>query len=78
MEMDKLSKDVKYYVAHTGKTDKTSENNETLDKLAICLIKPRILNIYSEFAREQIQNKSTGMIDYTLEKLESLSLMLKK
>lgn len=63
--MDKLSKDFRYYVAHTGKSDKTFENNETLDKLAICLVKTRILNIYSEFARET-QNKSARAIDCTL------------
>ena len=35
----KLCKVIKFYVAHTGKTDKTSENNEIVDKLTLCLIK---------------------------------------
>lgn len=29
-----LSKDMEFYVTHTGKTDKTSENNEIVHKLA--------------------------------------------
>ena len=37
------------------------------------MFKSRIL----KFAREQIQNKSVRMIDYTFEKLNSLSLILK-
>lgn len=49
----KLCKVIKLYVAHTGKTDKTSENNEIEHTLASCLIKTRIL----KFARKQIQNE---------------------
>lgn len=49
--MEKLGKDIKFYVAHTGKTAKTSKNNEMVDKLASCLIKTRIL----KFAREQFR-----------------------
>lgn len=52
--MAKLSKNKTFYLAHTGKTDKMSENNEIVDTLTLCLIKIRILKI----AREQIQNKS--------------------
>ena len=55
----KLSKDIKFNTAHTGKTDKMSENNEIVDKLGSCLIKTRIL----KFAREQIQNKPARKID---------------
>lgn len=64
------SKDIGFYVVHTGKTDKTSKNHETVDKLVSCLIKTSIL----KFASEQIQNKSERMINYTSERLESLSL----
>lgn len=60
----KLCKVIKFYVAHTGKTDKTSENNETVDSLAPCLTKSRILN----FASKQIQNDSEKMTDYALKK----------
>lgn len=35
----KLSKGIKFYVVHTGNIDKTSENNEIVDKLASCLIR---------------------------------------
>lgn len=58
----KPNKDIKCY---TGKTDKTSENNKVVDKLASCLIKTRILKT----SREQIQNKPIRMIDNTFGKL---------
>ena len=57
----KLSKDIKIYMARTGKTDKTSGNNEIVDKFASCLIMTSILR----FSLEQIQNKSERMRDYT-------------
>jgi hypothetical protein len=69
----KHSKDIKFYLAHIGKTNKTSENYDIVNKLASCLIKTRIL----QFAREQIQNKSVRMIDCKLEKFDSLPLTLK-
>jgi hypothetical protein len=50
------------------------ENNEGMDILASCLINTRII----KFAREQIQNKSTRMIDDTFKKLERLSITLKR
>lgn len=31
----KLSKDIKFYLAHVGKTNKTSGNNEIVNKLAL-------------------------------------------
>lgn len=68
MEMAKPSKDIKFYLAHTGKTDKMSENNEIVDKLPSCLIKTRIF----KFAREQIQNKSAGMTGYTFKKIQKV------
>ena len=45
-----------------------SEQNEIVDKLKSCQIKTRKL----KFAREQIQNKSARMIDYSFENLENL------
>lgn len=37
----KLSKAFKFCVAYVGKTDKMSENNKIVGKLASCLIKTR-------------------------------------
>lgn len=54
----KLSKDIKFYIACTGKTDKMSENNAIVDNLASCLIMTRILR----FSLGQIQNKSESVI----------------
>ena len=71
--LEKLSKNINFYIVHIDRTDETSENNEIVDKLASCLIKTRIL----KFAREQIQNKSVRMIDCKLEKFDSLPLTLK-
>lgn len=62
----KLSEDIKLYVAHASKTDKTSENNEIVDKSASHLIKTRILKCVVE----QIQTKSARMVDYTFENLK--------
>lgn len=69
----KLCKVIQFYIAHTGKTDKTPENNEIVGSLASCLIKSRLLN----FASKQIQNDSDKMTGYALKKLESLHLTLK-
>lgn len=53
----KTSKDIRAYVTHvmehTGKTHKTSKNNETGHKLSSCSIKTRLLKL----PREQIYNK---------------------
>lgn len=34
-KMAKLGKDIKFCIAHRGKKDKMSENNEIVDKLAL-------------------------------------------
>lgn len=75
MEMEKQQNLAKTsnIMAHAGSINKTSENNEIVNKLASCLIRSRILIS----AREQIQNKLARMIDYTFENLESLPLTLK-
>lgn len=57
---------------HT-KARQTSKNNEKAVKLALCLIKTRILRL----ARERIQNKLSRMTDHTVGKLESSPLTLK-
>lgn len=55
-----------------------SENNEIVDKLTSYLIKTTTLKfVRKKIFREQIQNKSTRIIDYTCKKLEHLSLTLK-
>lgn len=57
VEMAKDSNDIRVYVTHvmehTGKTHKTSKNNETGHKLSSCSIKTRLLKL----PREQIHNK---------------------
>lgn len=35
--LTKLSKDIRFYIAHTGKTDKMCESNEIMYKLASCI-----------------------------------------
>lgn len=55
---------------HT-KARQTSKNNEKAVKLALCLIKTRILRL----VREQIQNKLSRMTDHTVGKLESLQTL---